>query len=264
MKKYLNLLKYEFKTIFKDSMNLFMIIYPFMMLGILAFLIPETIKSAGETASRVVLLISLALALVMGSYISGVLLGFSLIENKDENTILSIAVTPVSIKGYTFFKIIYAFLLSILSNIILLGGLKLFANEQYVIILGEYSIHLLDNLSWGKTLIFAIVNSFFVPTVALLLGTYSKNKIEGFAFVKGGAIFIMLPVLSLLNIFKNAKQYLLGILPNFWPIKAMMNEATMSSEQSNLNYYLYMLIGGLYFLIIFIFTFRLYLKRMKN
>jgi len=264
LRKYLELLKYEIKTLYKDSTNLFMIIYPFMMLALLAFLVPEIIKPANAETARIVLLIALSLSLMVGAYISGVLIGFSFIENKDENTILSIAVTPTSLSGYIMFKIVFAIIMSFFSNLLILGGLKLLASDHYVIIAGIKTIKLLDNLGWSKVLIFSFVSSLFVPAVALLFGTYAKNKIEGFAFLKGGALVIMLPVLTILKIFQNQFQYILGILPNFWPLKAMLNEATQSNDSSNLSYYGYMLIGIIYFALIFIFSFRNFRKRIHD
>lgn len=263
LKKYLRLLKYEMRTLYKDSTNLFMIVYPFMMLGILGFLVPKAISSTGENTARIVMLVALTLSFVAGSYISGVLLGFSLIENKDENTILSLSVTPATLSGYTLFKITYAFVLSFLSNIILLGGLKLIANNHYVIGVQENSIRLLDNLAWDKVIIFSIVSSLFVPAAALFLGTYAKNKIEGFAYLKGGAIIILLPALTILKTFQNKNQYFWGILPQFWPVKAMMNAATLSKASDDLPFYGYMLIGAIYFVLIFLLTFRNFQKKIQ-
>lgn len=264
LKKYWKLLRYELKTLYKDSTNLFMIVYPFMMLGILGFLVPKMLEKVPAETSRSVSLIALALAFVVGSYISGVLLGFSLIENKDENTILSLAVTPASLSGYTVFKIAYGFVISFLSNLILLGGLKLFASGQYVIAPEGNTIGLLGNLGWSKVLVFSLVSSLFVPAVALVLGTYAKNKIEGFAFLKGGAIIIILPALTVLKTFQNELQYVLGILPNFWTVKAMMNAAMGYRGPSDLPFYGYMSIGALYFLLVFYLAFRNFQRKIQN
>ena len=84
--------------------------------------------------------------------------------------------TPASLSGYTVFKIVYGFAISVLSNLILLGGLKLIAGNQYVIGSGEGALRLLDNLSWGKVLIFSLASSLFVPAVAFFLGTHAKTR----------------------------------------------------------------------------------------
>lgn len=265
MKKYLSLLKYEFKTLVKDPINLFLLVYPFLILSISGFLIPAiTNKIDNSNNVAVTLMIMLAVSLSVGSFITGGLLGFSLIENKDENTILNISVTPISIKGYTIFKIIYTYIFAMIGNIIIIGGLKVIASQQYVIELNGQVINLLDNILWLQVITFSIVSSLLVPTVALIISSFSKNKIEGFAFIKGGAIVIMIPVLSLLSTFSDTKQYILGIVPNFWAVKGLLNSALASQESSNLNYYIYLLFGVIYSLLISIISYKIFTKRLHK
>lgn len=262
MKKYLTLLKYEFKTIAKDSTSLFMLFYPFLMLFIMGFLVPSILeKTADSNASVIVLQLLVGLSLSLGAYMAGALIAFSIIENKDDQTILNLSVTPLSLKGYLTFKMIYGFVFSIIGNFIIIGGLKLIASDKFVITVGTDVIRLLDNLTWIKIIIFTLVMSLAVPVVALLFSSFAKNKIEGFTFMKGGAILIILPILTVFEFFQGAKQYLLGIFPNFWPIKAMLNISMQSTDQTNLNYYLYMLIGGVFLSLLSFVMFKVFIKK---
>lgn len=266
MKKYMSLLKYEFKTILKDSMNAVILVYPLIVLFITAFLLPgivdKTMDSTADDAT-ISLLIGFTLSLALGGFIMGVLLGFSLLENKDENTIMNIQATPVELSGYTMFKIIYVYVLAIFSNIIMVGGLKLFASDKYVVDYGNATVHLLDAISYGQIIVFALVASLIVPTIALILASIAKNKVEGFAFMKSGALFILIPMLALLNAFQDGKQYILGLLPNFWTIKPLLNEALGLSNGSDLSFYGYLGIGVVYSLILSAVCLRLFLKRAK-
>jgi type III secretory pathway component EscS len=85
MKKYLQLLGYEFKTLLRDPMNLFMFIYPVFMLGFVGWLIPTILVRSGiDTQSSeyaLSLMVLFVLILAIGGFISGTLLGFSLLEN---------------------------------------------------------------------------------------------------------------------------------------------------------------------------------------
>ncbi|MDD3958324.1 MAG: hypothetical protein PHO96_05495, partial [Candidatus Izemoplasmatales bacterium] len=133
MKKYAGLLKYELKTLFKDSMTLFMLIYPVMMLFIMGFVLPEILEktaSADTNATTYTLLIGFVVVLSIGGFISGAMLGFSLLENKDENTLVNIAVSPITVTGYTNFKILYTYLIAIMGNFIMVGGLKICATSK--------------------------------------------------------------------------------------------------------------------------------------
>ncbi|HOI46154.1 MAG TPA: hypothetical protein PLR26_00320 [Bacilli bacterium] len=265
MKKYLKLLQYELKTIIKDPMNRFMMIYPFMMLFIIGYVLPQIVQkttSGMETTGAIyTLLIGFVMSLAIGGYVMGAMLGFSLLENKDEKTILSIAVTPITVEGYATFKIIYTYVFSIISNLIIVGGTKLLASNQYVVNLGAGPVSLFDNLSYFQILLFALVNSLLVPTIALIFGAFAKNKVEGFAFVKGGGLIVMTPLLAIIPALADAKQYILGILPNFWAIKGMLNLALNSTHASNLNFYLYLLIGSIYSVLISILSLKVFIKK---
>jgi fluoroquinolone transport system permease protein len=137
------------------------------------------------------------------------------------------------------------------------AGLKLFASDAYVVGI----IRLWDNISYFQIFIFSVVNSLMVPFVALILAAFAKNKIEGFAFVKGGGILLMIPVLAIINAFQGRLQYVLGIAPNFWPVKAMLNAALQSQNAADLNYYAYMGIGAVYSVLIGIGSLRFFLKK---
>lgn len=265
MKKYLTLLKYELKTIAKDSTGLFMLIYPILMLFLIGYVIPLSLDRVSDNnANIIVLQLMLGIALSLGSYMAGALIAFSIIDNKDDQTILNLSVTPLSLKGYIIFKLIYGFIFSIIGNLIILGGLKLFAGDKFVITVGDNVIRLLDNISWLKVAVFILIMGLTVPAVALLFASFAKNKIEGFTFLKAGAILIIIPVLTIFEFFQGAKQYLLGIFPNFWPIKAMLNISMQSTDSTNLNYFLYMLIGGVFLSLFSLLMFKIFLKKANK
>lgn len=266
MKRYKELLKYELKTIIKEPMNVFMLFYPFLMLFIVAYLLPAIIRNAeiSQTpAATTILLIAFIMAVNIGGYIMGALLGFSILENKDNKTMFSISVTPLRLQGYVKFKLLYTYVFGIMSNMIMLGGMKLLASDHYIVVYQDVVISLLDNLTWLHIVSLALVNSFMVLFVALILGGFAKNKIEGFAYIKGGGIFVMTPLLVLLPAFSDAKQYILGILPNFWHTKAMLNVATSSTESTNLPFIGYLIIGASIMIGISVWMFHLFMKKNK-
>ena len=71
----------------------------------------------------------------------------------------------------------------------------------------------------------------------------------------------MTPLLTIIPALADAKQYILGILPNFWAIKGMLNLALNSTHASNLNFYLYLLIGSIYSIIISILSLKVFIKK---
>ena len=193
--------------------------------------------SAGGEAMAITLLIGFMLSISLGGYVTGAMLGFSLIENRDENTLVSIAVTPASVKGYTLFKSAYCFIFSFIGNLIMVGGLKLLASESYVIEYGLQTISLLDNISYFQITVFSLVSALIVPFFGGLFAIVAKNKIEGFAIMKTGGIIVMIPLLCLLNPFMGPWQYSLGLVPNFWTVKALLNVATQTSNSADLGFW---------------------------
>lgn len=265
MKKYLSLIKYEMKTIFKEPMNIFMLFFPFLMLFIAGFLLPAILDRTADpdsAAARISLLIGFVTVLAIGGYATGLLLGFSLLDNRDEKTLLNIAVSPVTVSGYTTFKICYSLLIGILSNLVMVGGMILIAKDDYVIMMaGGIRIGLFDNFGFWEVLVFSCVSSLFGPMIALVIPMIAKNKIEGFAMMKTGGLIIMIPALSLLPAFQDWKQYLLGIIPIFWPIKALLNLSLGSTNAADLSFWGYMIIGVLYEFAVCVLCFRLFIKK---
>lgn len=247
----MRLLSYEMKTILRDPMNVFLFVYPLFMLALVGWLLPLGLHRGGldnsDLAYSLTMMITFVVVISIGGYVSGALLGFSLLENKDEKTIKSIAVTPVSITGYVVFKTLYSYIFSIIGNLILIIGIKWWANDAYSFAFGSYTFGF-ENLSYGYIIAFSIVSSLLVPAIGTLIASIAKNKIEGFAFMKSGGILVMMPALVLISAFGDWKQYLLGIAPNFWPVKALINQALNSNESSNLPFWAYLLVGAVFML----------------
>lgn len=267
MKKYMSLLKYELKTILKDSLSLIMIIFPLLIIFIMGVILPgilakTTVSSSNATMNA--LLIGFVVAIAMGGFVMGAMLGFSLVENKDENTLVNIAVTPLTVSGYTVFKIIYSSVFAFFGNVVMLGGLKLIASDKYIIEIGGNAIRLLDTISIPELLVFSLVSALVVPMIAIVIGLVAKNKVEAFAVMKSFGLVVMLPGLSLLNIFHDGKQYILGIIPNFWTMKALLNEfyrALGLGSASDLPFYAYMIIGALYMLLVGYLSVKFFVKK---
>ena len=265
MNKYLALFKYELKTIVSDAMNVFFLIYPFFMLSITGWLVPVLLERTGIDESTpgygLQLLAVFTVVLAIGGFIMGALLGFSLLENKDEQTIKSIAVSPVSVQGYALFKTLYAYMFGVIGNIIMIGGLKLFASDVYSFVINDSLSFGLDNVSWLDLLLFSMVSALIVPSIGGLFAAIAKNKIEGFTLMKSSGILFIIPVLAIFDVFADAKQYLLGFAPNFWPAKAFLTLTLSQGNEADLPYLVYLFIGALYMIFLGVVSIQFFIKR---
>lgn len=265
MQKYWFLLKYEFKNLLRDKMNLTMFIYPLIMLVMAVFFFPFLFKMDDMNASGLqVTMVMLIVALVgFGFMIAAILLGFSLLDNKDEDTMQTIAVTPISKKGYVSFKLIYTYVLSVINTVIMLGGTKLFASNQYVITYGLDTVYIFNAVSYWHILFFSLSMGLLVPALGLLIVAVSKNKVEGFAYMKSTGFLILIPAITMLPSFRGMGQYLLSIFPNFWGTQAMLNLMfpQLFLNGANLNFSLYLLIGAVVSLIYSYLSYKLYMRK---
>jgi fluoroquinolone transport system permease protein len=264
MKPYLKLIRYEFKTLLKDPMNGFMFVYPIFMLFMVGFIIPTIFTRSGidteGAAYSFAMILIFIIVLAIGGFISGSLLAFSLLENKDEQTIKAIAVTPITVRGYIVFKSIYTFIIGVFGNLVMILGIQWFFSDAFTF---SYNGLLfgIQNVSLVQVLLFSAVSSLLTPTVGALIAAIAKNKIEGFALMKSAGIVVFVPGLILLPTFNDWKQYLLGIVPNFWPVKAFVNEAFATSNPSDLSFEGYMFVGALWMLIVATLSIYFFIKR---
>ncbi len=262
MKKYLYLLRYEAKTIFRDPMNLYMCFFPIIVLLLSSFAFPlifESIDPEKGTTLKITMLLLIIIILSFGSFFLAAMTTFLLLDHKDEYTLNSIAVTPLGASGYIKFKMTYVYIMTVISTTIVLVGTKLLAGKHYVI----GGVSLFDNIGIMHIISFAIVSSLFVPTLALFQGAFAKNKVEGFAFIKGMGMIALLPAILILEAFQDGLQFIIGIIPGFWAIKGIILELYPTSSSANLSYPLYLTIGALYNIVILIAMYKLFLKKTQ-
>jgi len=261
MQKYGRLLLYEFKNILREKMTLVLLIYPVFIIVLGSFVLPVLIENygtepAGQSFAAMVLIVVFA---SLAPFVTSALLGFSLLDHKDENTFDTLRVTPLSLKGYIIFKSAYAYLLSVNASFWVLFGVKHLSGDGYVF----GGIDPWASFGVSNMLVYAFVSGFFTPAFALFLAAMSKNKIEGFAYMKTAGILALLPALTVLENLQDFKQYFLGVFPIFWPVKGMMVDVELLEHSHNLPVWLYMLIGVLYPLVLSIFAFEFFEKRLQ-
>jgi fluoroquinolone transport system permease protein len=262
MRKYFYLLKYELKTILRDPLSLYMCSFPVILLILATTVFPLIFRSMGaanDATLRVTMLIVLLIVLTLGSFFLSFLTALLLVENKDEHTLATIAVTPVGTSGYIRFKMAYIYVMSILSTMLVLFGTKYIAGGEYAI----RGVSLFDNLNAAEIISFALVNGLFVAALALFQSSFAKNKVEGFAFIKATGIVALVPILLVLGSFRDGLQYALGVLPNFWAIKGIMLELFPIESSANLSFPLYLAIGAGYNLLLLFVMYRTFLRKTE-
>jgi fluoroquinolone transport system permease protein len=148
----------------------------------------------------------------------GFVLGFLIMDERDENLLTVLRVMPISRNTYLFYRML---LLSILSLIYIL---------LFPILTGLIEISFIDYLPT------ALLLMLLTPTLGLIANIVATNKVQAFAVFKtlGGVFYIPLFAFFI----NNDLKYILGIIPNFWTFMALDAILTTGSQD-----YIYIGIG---------------------
>lgn len=129
----------------------------------------------------------------------GMVVGFLLLDEREERTLSALLVTPVSMGSYLFYRISIPLLLSVCATLI---GYPL---------IGLTQVGLID------LLIVALMGACVGPMTALALATFAENKVAGFSLLK---LFNALLLVPLLGFFLPYPwQLLAGVVPTYWPLR---------------------------------------------
>ncbi len=231
------ILKHELKNIFRDKMYMFLAIYPIIMAIIAYFLVPYLEENSPGLAAQIVVLVFI----LLNGFMFGAITGFTLLDDKDDQVLLSLKITPISVKYYVLMKLVISYLLGIIATftLLLLSGFLASSNLldiTYIIILAPLQ----------------------GPLFALLINSLASNKVEGFVIMKLSGIILLIPIASLF--ITKWTELFLGIIPGFWTSRII------SMQLIEQDYFLtyttvYFIIGLLIHFIIGYLLFKLYQKK---
>lgn len=239
---YSNFFVSEFKNWLRDPMMRFMVFYPLLFGFIGRYLLPLLEETSGFSLEFFGDYALAALTL-MTPMVYGAVIGFSILDDRDDHILNSIKVTPLSIHQFLSFRLIMGFLFSMASCVFVMW----FSD------IGE--------LAWRDILGVSFLASWSVPLTGLLINAYSKNKIEGFAVMKGMGTLLLIPIVSLY--FTDAVELFFGIVPPFWPAK-VISSVLNPEGRTYLSYQQYYVFGLAYVLILNVLVYRFFLRRVET
>lgn len=221
MKKILALSMADFRNVIRDS-TLILIFGGTVMLWALLRLVVPLVSVLVQDRFNFILanyfdLIVSFLSLIP-AMLFGLLSGFIMLDERDEEIISYMAVTPLRKTGYLTYKILAPMVVTFIFFFILI-----------------YTINLVSlPLKYAPGLAFLI--SFEAPMTALFLVAFAGNKVEGMALSK---VLGMMYIAPFIAYFVNSPwQFLAGIFPPFWVTKAFL-----AAFRNNSFYWLYLIPG---------------------
>lgn len=161
----------------------------------------------------------------------GVMSGFLLLDERDEDTLTAVRVTRASLDALVLYRMLTAFLFSAL----------------YISLCAPLTgLVPLDGIV--RAIPATLLASCFAPLVMLALAAFARNKLEGFAILKGVGIIV---VGSAAAYFVNGSwQFLFGLIPTYWSTQSFWLALAGESYGWNL------LIGMVYHLLVIAALFR--------
>lgn len=130
---------------------------------------------------------------------TGTVAGFLLLDQRDDQTLTALLVTPMSLGDYLRYG---------LSGLMILSA-----------VLGGVMVPLagLTGTTPLQVAVTAVVAAPLAPIYALFLGTFAANKVQGFALVKAVGIVFVPCVVS--YFVAGPWQNAFGLVPHYWPLK---------------------------------------------
>jgi fluoroquinolone transport system permease protein len=130
----------------------------------------------------------------------GMVLGFLLLDQRDDHTLTALQVTPLSLNGYLAYRISLPLLVALVATLFLvpLTGL------------GEVNL--------PAHLAAALCAAPLAPMFALFNAAFAQNKVQGFAVMKASSVICIPPFIA--YFVHSGWQWLFGLMPTYWPVKA--------------------------------------------
>lgn len=238
---YKNFIASEWKKWLRDPLMKFMVFYPILFGIIGRYVLPLIAENTGFSIEDFADVIVVILVLLV-PHVYGALIGFSILDDRDDHILTSIEVTPLGIHQFLSFRMAVVFALTFIAT-------------TYVIWFSNIVDMRLVNI-----LAIAFLVSFITPMTGLFINALAKNKIEGFAVMKGAGMIIVFPIVALF--FFDSKELLFSFAPGFWPAKAI-SSLIRGEEILLLTYHQYYFLGLAYIVLLNIVVYKIFLTKVK-
>ncbi|MFN7250579.1 MAG: ABC transporter permease [Anaerobacillus sp.] len=237
---YKSFLVSEWKKWLRDPLLKFMVFYPILFGVVGRYVLPLIAENTGFSIGYYADLIIVILVLLV-PHVYGALVGFSILDDRDDHILTSIHVTPLGIHQFLSFRMAVVLVLSFIAT-------------TYVIWFSN-----IGDLSLGNILAIAFLVSLAAPMTGLFINALAKNKIEGFAVMKGAGMIIIFPIVSLF--FLDSKELFFSFAPGFWPAKAI--SSLIRGDVLLLTFNQYIVIGLVYVLFLNAIVYKIFIMRIK-
>ncbi len=196
------LLASDLRNIRRDTLLRFLLAYPFVMGLVMRFLIPVVENGLRDTYDIHPLypLFVSFFGLVTMAGLSGLVIGLLFLDERDEGSLAALQVTPLPMRSYLGYRMALPMIWGVMSVFIMVPLMGIAPFEPWVL------------------LVIGLEASLLGPIFAVAFVSFAANKVQGLAFSKGLSVMLSGPFIAWFV--PEPWQYLLGIFPSYWPMKA--------------------------------------------
>lgn len=205
MNRVLHLIRLDLRQVSRDSMLALALFAPLLLIAAVRYGVPWVadlliVELSFDLMAYDDLLLSFVLILI--PLMLGMLTGFMMLDERDENLIQYYAVTPLTKMGYFNYRLAMPVALSIGYNTLLLLSSP---------------FELPSLLASIPTLLMLAMEA---PMIALLLTAFANNKVEGLALSKGLGLIVFVPAVAYFVPYP--WQLIAGLVPTYWASQTLL------------------------------------------
>jgi fluoroquinolone transport system permease protein len=179
----------------------------------------------------------MSLVLLMASAMAGTVVGFLLLDERDDRTLTALLTSPIPLSSYVAYRLGLPIVLAL------------------IITPFAVSIAGLITIPWWMLLLVALLASLSGAGTALVLASFADNKVTGLAVMK---IFQGIQVLPMASFFLVPPwQWVAGIVPTYWPLAVYWR--MIAGEP----FWIYWLIGVAFNVVVILLLLRRYEKQLR-
>ena len=191
----------DLRSVNRDTLTKFMLIYPWFLGLVVRWLVPVVTEGLAVLYDirPHYLLIAGLFGFLMGPVLIGATIGFLVLDERDARTLAALQVTPLSMNRYLAYRLagpLFLSLLAVYVSVPLMG--------------------LVEMAPWQLTLP-AVMAALTAPLFTLLEASFAHNKVQGLAVMKATGVFLVAPAAAWFT--PEPWQWLFGLLPTYWPVK---------------------------------------------
>ena len=129
----------------------------------------------------------------------GAVVGFLLLDQRDDRTLTALQVTPLTMEGYLAYRIAVPMVVSV------------------PVMMASIAISDLATMGVSRAFAAAVQAAPAAPLFALFAAAFASNKVQGFALLKGVGVLTWPPVIAWFV--SSPWQAAFGLDPLYWPLK---------------------------------------------